>query len=175
MGFATLTPHPDFRCEAVSGIEVEVARTAATLSLAYRISGAIGGLAVPDLVPATRADELWRHTCLEAFVRPDPGDAYAEFNFAPSTQWAAYGFSGYREGMSTLDLAAPRIDVRATDNELILRAAFDLPPGPCRLALTAVIETTGGARSYWALAHPPGRPDFHHAAGFILRLPAEHA
>ena len=27
-----------------------------------------------------------------------------------------------------------------------------------------------GGISYWALAHPPGKPDFHHADGFALEL-----
>jgi hypothetical protein len=38
--------------------------------------------------------------------------------------------------------------------------------------LTAVIETTDGARSYWALAHGGARPDFHDPATFTLRVPA---
>jgi hypothetical protein len=37
-----------------------------------------------------------------------------------------------------------------------------------RVALAAVLEDEHGALSYWALAHAPGRPDFHHAAGFVL-------
>ena len=39
-----------------------------------------------------------------------------------------------------------------------------------RLALAAVVEETSGALSYWALRHPPGAPDFHHADGFVLAL-----
>ena len=40
-----------------------------------------------------------------------------------------------------------------------------------RLGLSAVIEDTSGGKSYWALAHPPGKPDFHHADCFALELP----
>jgi hypothetical protein len=50
------------------------------------------GSSVPAAVAAARTDELWRHTCFEAFVRTSPAPAYYEFNFAPSTQWAAYRF-----------------------------------------------------------------------------------
>ena len=65
----------------------------------------------------------------------------------------------------------PSIELATTDTtlELIVRldlARLALPPGPCRLALSAVIEATDGAKSYWALAHPPGRPDFHHRSSF---------
>ncbi len=40
-----------------------------------------------------------------------------------------------------------------------------------RLALSAVIEETDGRLSYWALAHPAAKPDFHHAEAFVLSLP----
>lgn len=39
-------------------------------------------------------------------------------------------------------------------------------------AISAVIEETDGTKSYWALAHPPGRPDFHHSDCFALELAA---
>ena len=37
-----------------------------------------------------------------------------------------------------------------------------LPPKPWSIGLSAIIEEEDGTISYWALAHPPGRPDFHH-------------
>jgi hypothetical protein len=40
------------------------------------------------------------------------------------------------------------------------------------LALSAVIEEKDGTKSYWALKHPPGKPDFHHRDCFALTLPA---
>lgn len=40
-----------------------------------------------------------------------------------------------------------------------------------RMAASAVVEEADGTKSYWALAHPPGKPDFHHEAGFVLELP----
>ncbi len=39
-----------------------------------------------------------------------------------------------------------------------------------RLALSAVVEDREGRLSYWAMRHPPGRPDFHHPEGFALAL-----
>ena len=49
------------------------------------------------------------------------------------------------------------------------------PDAPLRLGLSAVIEETDGTKSYWALAHPPGKPDFHHKDCFALTLPAPEA
>jgi hypothetical protein len=171
---ATLTPHPDFGSDAVNSIEVEVVRGGeGALALTYVVTGDIAALALPPPAPQARTDGLWRHTCLEAFVQPDDGEGYFEFNLAPSTQWAAYAFAGYRDGMASADVLAPRIAVETTSTALRLHATLHgLPPSPCRLALAAVIEETTGRKSYWALAHAPGRPDFHHAAGFTLPLPS---
>lgn len=41
-----------------------------------------------------------------------------------------------------------------------------------RLGLCAVVEDGAGELSYWALRHPPGRPDFHHPDTFALTLEA---
>ena len=172
-----LTPHPDFPCAAVHQIEVTVARPSPTsLALAYRAAGRIGDIALAPPAAPLFTDGLWRTTCFEAFLMPEGGEGYLELNFAPSSEWAAYAFSGYRDGMAPLELATPRIEARRSDHAFELDVTLDvaglLPPGPCRLALAAVIEETSGAKSYWALAHPDGRPDFHHAAGFAALLPA---
>ena len=39
------------------------------------------------------------------------------------------------------------------------------------IGLSAVLEQQDGTKSYWALAHPPGAPDFHHPDCFVARLP----
>jgi hypothetical protein len=106
-------------------------------------------------------------------VRPAGGESYFEFNFSPSTQWAAYRFGRYREGMIAAEVAVPRIEFERSAQRCILRAALALPDeGAWRLGLSAVMEEMNGRRSYWALAHPPGRPDFHHSDCFALELPA---
>jgi hypothetical protein len=172
--------HPHSTCLAARRIEVDVARPRpGAVLLGYLVTGAIGDLYMPPAAAPVRADELWRRTCFEAFVGASPGEAYFEFNFAPSRQWAAYRFSGYRTGMSVAaEMAAPRIEVRTTAESFQLQVSLELDrlPGlpsdaPWRLGLAAVIEEAGGHKSYWALAHPPGRADFHHAEGFAHELP----
>jgi hypothetical protein len=162
----------------VTRIEVDVAREGdGTLVLLYAVACRIGDLRLPPVVAPARTDELWRHTCFEAFVRASPGPAYYEFNFSPSTQWAAYRFDDYRSGMHVATrISAPRIDVQTAPDHLTLRAALelgavsDLPGGAWRLGLSAVIEEAISRKSYWALAHPPGKPDFHHADCFALEF-----
>jgi hypothetical protein len=52
-----------------------------------------------------------------------------------------------------------------------METRLELPIGATRLGLSAVIETVDGFFSYWALAHPSDKPDFHHPDSFILELP----
>jgi hypothetical protein len=176
----SLSLHPDARCEAITRIEVEVSRPRpGVLALTFVLTGAIGELHLPRLGPGARTDELWRRTCFEAFVRPMPGEVYFEFNLAPSGDWATYGFSGYRAGMvSPPGAAAPRITATAGAGRYELAAVLTLdglPGAPAaadwRLGLAAVIEEAGCRTSHWALTHPPGKADFHHAAGFACELP----
>jgi hypothetical protein len=115
------------------------------LVLTYFANGMMENVRLPPAAAPKRADDLWRTTCFEAFIRAGIGAEYYEFNFAPSTQWAAYRFTGYREGMSAPSVThTPSIEVTTTVESFELRAMLDLqlPPAivPWRLALSAVIE-----------------------------------
>lgn len=134
---------------------------------------------MPPPATAVHTDGLWRHTCFEAFIRPSSGNGYWEFNLAPSAQWAAYRFDGYRSGMRPVGEAPTLIGIESTPERYGLQAVLDLErlPGLAgsaswRLGLAAVIEDMSGHRSYWALAHPPGQPDFHHLDCFACELAA---
>jgi hypothetical protein len=170
----TLRLHPDSLCAAATRIEADIARPRpGSLILSYVVSGRISDLRLPPVVAAARADELWRHTCFEAFIRPSSGSAYYEFNFSPSTQWAVYQFSYYRGGMRVAtEIVAPRVEVRSTAGSYTLQAALELDglSRPWRIGLSAVLEETNGRKSYWALAHPPGKADFHHSDCFTLEF-----
>ena len=178
-----LNLHPDSICTAVARIEVEVAHPRpGGLVLCYIVTGKMSDLRMPPVTAPTRTDELWRHTCFEAFVRASPNAAYYELNFAPSTQWAAYRFSGYRSGMGVAsEMSAPGFEVESNGECYRLKVSAELDrlsglPGDAawRLGLSAVIEETSGRKSYWALAHPSGKADFHHPDCFALELPATY-
>ena len=174
-----LKVHPDSLCSAVTHIEVEVQRpSAGSLDLSYMETGRIGDLFIPPAVAAARTYALWRHTCFEAFVRTSPGPAYYEFNFAPSTQWAAYRFDSDRSGMrAATEISVPRIEMHSSPACYRLQAALEMVQMPdqridgvWRIGLAAVIEEMSGHKSYWALAHPPGKADFHHSDCFALEV-----
>jgi hypothetical protein len=170
--------HPDSRCDAATRIEVYVSRgRPGNLVLRYFVTGTMSELRMPPVTAPTRADELWRHTCLEAFVRAPLAKDYYEFNFSPSTQWAAYKFGSYRDGMSIAsEISAPRIEVWSNGACCEMQVSLDLSGLPTdsawRLGLAAVIEEANGRISYWALKHPPGKADFHHSDCFTLDLAA---
>ncbi len=167
--------HPESTCEAIHGIDVDVERVGQNqLRLHYTASGSIAGLLLAPPAAPERKDELWRTTCFEAFFILGDDYDYSEFNFAPSTAWAAYRFNGYREGMTqATDLKPPHITVQSKPDQFELTAELEFPHqlwDSDRIALSAVIEETNGRKSYWALAHPLGKPDFHHIVGFALDL-----
>ena len=170
--------HPDTVCATVTGIEVDVTRPRpGRVALAYLVTGKISDLRIPPRIAPGRADELWKHTCFEAFVRTSPEAPYYEFNLSPSTQWAAYQFNGYRNGMRVADeIQALPITVELQAEKLALSAVLEFDQmqpshrGQWQLGLSAVIEEPNGGKSYWALAHPPGKPDFHHSDCFAYEF-----
>lgn len=179
--------HPDSVCDAIRAFEVDVVGMGSDgLALTYDIAGAVEDLSLPPVRAGSRADELWRHTCFEAFVKPAGADAYVEMNLAPSGDFAAYRFGGYRAGMTPADDIAPvavATESRPSRRAKIGRGKRDgwyqrrvtwrvSGLAKAALALSAVIEETNGRKSYWALAHPPGAPDFHHPDCFTLEVPA---
>jgi hypothetical protein len=167
----------------VRELVAKVAReNGAVLRFDYSLEASPGRIRIPSRRPPVQTDELWKHTCFEAFIAPATGgDEYRELNFSPSTQWAAYSFTSYRKGIAAVAVdSAPRIEVVEAGSQLTLQArvgtqgllpeSWRAPGVKLRIALAAVIEEDGGNISYWALKHAPDKPDFHHCAGFILEV-----
>ncbi len=171
MARLVLSPHPAAPSPGLN-LEVEARRTGNLLSLEYRVGGpAVSSIRWPDPQLRIPTDGLWRTTCFEAFVGAG-GAGYLEFNLSPGGAWAAYAFDACREGMRPLDIVAPFIVTRHAAEGFALTTDLTLPPeaiGP--IGLSAVIEGLDGAISWWALAHPSDKPDFHHPDARLLDLP----
>jgi len=170
-----LLPHPDSPPSPAERIEVEIQRLGEIgLKLRYQAFGDLTRLKPPDFERTGRTDGLWRSTCFEAFVQAEGGEGYLECNFA-GLQWATYRFTGYRESMIEAAIEPWTIeggvDWLSIEIEPGRFARPDLPAPNWRVGLSAVIEDVDGCISYWALAHPPGKPDFHHPDSFALTLP----
>ena len=146
----------------------------ASASLWFCIGAAPNRFVIPEPVedPA-RAEGLWETTCFEAFLRMKGEEAYREWNFAPSGNWAAYDFASHREGKSDAEAAAPYIRVEDNLTWFAVGATIALPTEKVwDLGISAVLEEKDGTKSYWALAHNEDeKPDFHDAACFAAHLP----
>jgi hypothetical protein len=175
---AALTCHPQTPSRWVSTVQARLSKADdGGHAITYTLEGELSRLCLPVPCAPSRVDGLWQHTCFEAFISVKGAPAYREFNFAPSGQWAAYAFKGYRDGAPLSPDLNPRIKMRVLGNRLEVDALIRrecLPPTqnntPLLLGLSAVIEEESSIFSYWALRHPSTRPDFHHPDSFIFEL-----
>ena len=166
--------HPAHPPLAVRSIEAKIlSLTDNWLRVRWRIDG-VSKLVVPPFAGKGRKDELWKTTCFELFLQKKGDAAYCEFNLSPSERWAAYDFTGYREGMSEREFRRePDCSMRMGQAMAIFDAALpraQLPLPPLNAGLTAVIEEEGGVISYWALAHGGEKPDFHDRTCFTATV-----
>ncbi len=178
--FGQLVPHgADVEAQRDPRISFELNRSANDeLDVQFTLHGAIDDLCLPPWSRALRADGLWNHSCFELFVGPVDSPSYCEFNFAPTGGWAAYQFDRYREGMQNLSgIGNPVIETEVSADtyrlgaHVALHHVEALSCSPIwRLGISAIIEDKSGAKTYWALAHPAGKADFHHADCFSQTL-----
>ena len=146
---------------------------AATVNIWFGVGAPASRFVLPEADEPSRADELWRTTCFEAFLREEGADGYSEWNFAPSGQWAAYDFirpRGYGRGSTS--------PLRPTSGWRTISPGGRLEP-----RFRSMLEKAGSSRSRRSLRRrtapsPTGRwpmradkPDFHHPDCFVAKLP----
>ncbi len=172
---APLLPHPTVPAAPLS-VSIEATVTCfvtGVIECRYDLSGTLDQCVMPSHSRTQRADELWRHTCFEAFVGR-PGElGYHEFNWSPSGAYAAYAFSDYRVRAEDIDAGVPLITSEVSESQatvIVRLRSGTWPAGPLELGLSAVIEAVGGGLHYFAVHHPLKRPDFHDRRGFLLRI-----
>ena len=172
-----LHPHPDRSPSEPFELWATVDHAAAfgafaTTNIWFGVRAPASRFRIPEPAEPQRADGLWQSTCFEAFLREPGNSAYREWNFSPSTQWAAYSFTAYRDGMSNADVAAPYLRLEDNLTWWSFGATISVEAdAEWELGLSAVLEEQDGTKSYWALAHAPGPPDFHNPDCFTARLP----
>ena len=138
------------------------------LAVRFILDADLDRLRIPGRRPARFVDGLWRHTCFEVFLARKGAHAYREYNLAPSGEWAGYVFRKYRLRGND-EAPAPRTRIRRSGRGLQVDLKIKAQ-GRMRVGLSAVIQEKDGGISYWALRHPPGKPDFHHRRAFALEL-----
>jgi len=83
----------------------------------------------------------------------------------------------FASGFPTIFVTELQAELRRAATEVELDASIRLDrlspmhrDAKLSIAVSAVVEDQDGLLSYWALRHPPGKPDFHHADAFALVL-----
>lgn len=155
----------------IRAVTASVTATPQGCEAEFRLDGQVPAIILPPPAGPERRDFLWQTTCFEIFWQPLGGTYYREFNLSPSGCWAAYDFDSFREGMRDAPVEAIAIACSHDAAGLVLKAsiAADLPT-PAQVALNAIVEHPGGGMQFWALAFPPGKPEFHSEACRTLIL-----
>ena len=170
----SLKPFAAAEAGVVRALDVHVLEASAeTLELRYLLEAPLGRLIIPPSRESRHVDELWRHTCFEAFLRVKDSTAYYELNVSPSTEWALYSFQSTRKGMTPVTGAhAPEVRMLRAANRMQMNVRLDLRSLSriAALALAAVVEDENARLSYWAAKHPAPKPDFHHPDAFVVEL-----
>jgi hypothetical protein len=173
----TLKPFPGEAPRFPLEITGTITRREHILALRYELQGDLASLALPQ--PANRParrDGLWQETCFEFFLAPENFPQYWECNLSPAGHWNVYGFRSYRQGMHEEQaLTALPFTVVREPAALLLTLAVDVASLipldlSLDLAIAAVMKANDGTLTYWALAHPGPRPDFHRRDAFIIAL-----
>jgi len=147
------------------------------LRIIYELYGRLGELVIPAPSPRpARQHGLWQGTCFEVFLGVKNAPGYWEVNLSPAGDWNVYRFAAYRQGMAgetafTSLPCSPEARPGSFSLALELDLAGILRAGqPLEVGLAAVLQLTGGGLTYWALAHPGPRPDFHRRESFTVAL-----
>lgn len=161
----------------VQGIQVElITCNPVSLILTYHIIGNPEALKIPP--PSNKPqpqDNLWQHTCCEAFIGNTSDTSYHEWNLSPSGNWQVYSFTGYRANQQRLNVTAPVIHTNIGQDHLTITTYIPNSwltnpyPTPTKLTmgLSVVLADRYGSLYYWALQCPPGKPDFHNRDSWI--------
>jgi hypothetical protein len=171
----SLLPFPGQNSGGIS-IQGVIERTPQTIALSFLLQGNLHDIVLPDATERTRCDNLWQATCFEMFWTEEGAKNYWEMNLAPTGAWNIYAFSDYRTGMRQEDgMIAPVIATTRTPKSFTLTAELDIASlhagqPPLRVGISGVLAHRDTRLSYWALAHPDAKPNFHTPQAFLLRL-----
>lgn len=130
-----------------------------------------------------RANELWKITCIEFFIKSTSEKKYWEFNISPLGFWNFYELDDYRSNLNESSLCEPvqftfsviknqnlTFNLLININSLINYYPYIIQNG--LLSITSVIRWKNNTTSYLALKHAENKPDFHSDIGFFISIPS---
>ena len=147
-------------------IEASLSLTSQQLELSFLLQGVGDHYLFERESQAKRADELWRATCFEAFVKNLNSKEYWELNIAPNGSWNLYRFSDYREDMQEESrVLTPKVlfkqerdKVRVSIKVDFMEKLFD---ERVDFNLALILLDMEGKRHFFTLNPKEGVADFH--------------
>ena len=146
------------------------------LKLTYLLQGQ-DKIIIPTADPSlSRLFDLWDHTCFEFFLGLAGTTQYWEFNLSPTGDWNVFRFPDYRQDIAEeMTFITLPFQIVQQSDKLRLDVKIDLTTiisdqQKLNIGITSVIEDREHQLSYWALAHPDVRADFHHRDSFTISL-----
>ena len=119
----------------------------------------------------SRANDLWRETCFEAFWGIRESESYWELNLSPEKRsWNLYRFDRYRQPQppeESEDFFLDRVEIRKGKVECFLRPNRE--EKQLEASICAVIKTERES-CYFASKHEGDRPDFHRRSSFCIKI-----
>jgi hypothetical protein len=179
MSSRTFLLEPFTKADFSSGLALtgRIARQSSILAISYLLRGRMEDLAIPVTSDSpSRRNALWENTCFELFAATKDGDEYWEFNLSPAGHWNIYRFASYRRGMeeetafeSLPFMVSRKAGSLSLDLAIDLKDIIPLDQSP-RIGVSAVIKSSKGEVSHWALFHGGPHADFHRRDGFVIEL-----
>ncbi|MBU2538364.1 MAG: DOMON-like domain-containing protein [Proteobacteria bacterium] len=166
-------PGQDSRGLAIHGT---IERTERAIAISFLLQGNMNDIVLPTAPEPKRCDNLWQATCFEMFWGEEGKTRYWELNLAPTGAWNVYAFTDYRTEMRQEErIAEPVITTARTPDTFSLTAELEIAnlhaaQSPLRIGISTVIQHQDNRLSYWALAHPAEKPDFHAPQTFLIRV-----
>ncbi len=168
---------PFVETKNTTGLCVNAELTQVSPHLCFIQYSLIGSLHFIQWTPTTseprRCDDLWQHTCLEAFFSLDQqaNSPYTEMNISPAGHWNFYDFSAYRTDQRRTDHVSVAITSKNQTDQALFQVEIKSPLKPLLLqycGISVILEFQDGEKSYWALDHISPRPDFHNKMSWTL-------
>ena len=131
-----------------------------SIEISYDLSE-INEILIPQKKVLVRANELWKSTCMELFLKNVKESNYQELNVSLDGKWNAYEFSGYRTEMEK-SRSVSVSEVKSLDTNIFwVRFEFrDKLASQLLINPASVIKNIDEGVTYFAPAHQEG-PDFH--------------
>jgi len=151
-------------------IEVSFSLTPQHLLLSFVLSGVSDNYLFDTKNHAKRADELWKATCFEAFIKNPNSKEYWELNIAPSGAWNFYYFSDYKKDMQEeRRVLTPKVLFKQKRDEVYVNVEMNftekLFDGRGEFNLALILLNVEGKREFFTLNPKEGVADFH---AFVL-------